>query len=177
MCAHNCTHTRAHHCCAPCTHTHTIAVCLAHTCAHNCCVLAHTHAHTRAHHCCAPCTHVHTIVMYLARTHAHTHTHLCCVPCSHTHTHPFAVYLAHTRVHSCWCALHIHTHTMSSLPPLPRALGSPRAPDLVGSKARFSPPGVEFPPAAASPAGEASLNDQEGWAPCLPLRVSVHQSS
>lgn len=162
-------------CCAPCTHTHTIAVCLAHTCAHNCMYFLHTCTHTctsllctlhttaSAHHCYVPCT-------YTPFT-----TPLLCTLLTHTHT-PFAVYLAHT-VHSCWCALHIHTHTMSSLPPLPRALGSPRAPDLVGSKARFSPLEWSFLRQPRHPAGEASPERPGGLGTLSSSPVSVHQSS
>ena len=77
-----------------------------------------------------------------------THAHRCYVPCTHTHMHTIAVRLAHTRAHSCWCALHIHTHTMPSLPSPPRALGSPVAAVsrcVVGRTTPGSTPSVNMP--------------------------------
>lgn len=62
------------------------------------------------------------------------------------------------------------SYAISGSPAFPKTL------DPAGSKARFSPPGVEFPPGAkvpnlASLVGEASPDNQKGWAPCLPLQV------
>lgn len=176
MCTQLHTHTCTPLLCASCTHTHTPLLCaLPFIHVHTIAVYLHTHMHTHVHIIAVHLAHTHTIVMSCT-THAHTHTHtpLLCTLLTHTHT-PLAVYLAHTRAHSCWCALHIHTYHPHSRHCLePWVLPGPQT----WWGARPGSPLLEWS-FLRQPRHRlrSFLNDQEGWAPCLPLRVSVHQSS